>query len=107
MVIRKEKNRRSAFTLIEVVTTIFIIGLLMMLVLPNMNRIREFAQQKQRDALVHTLQTQVDLFRGEFPKQTVSLPELKNKGYLTAEQLKQFEEQRVKLVGGRVEKIVP
>ncbi|WP_022791757.1 competence type IV pilus major pilin ComGC [Weissella halotolerans] len=107
MVRRAKDCWRAGFTLIEVVTTIFIIGLLMMLVLPNMNRIREFAQQKQRSALIHTLQTQVDLFRGEFPQQKVTLPDLKSKGYLTTEQLKQLEEQGVKLVGGRIEKNVP
>lgn len=36
-------KKRTGFTLIEVITTIFIMSLLMMLVLPNVNRIRQFA----------------------------------------------------------------
>lgn len=54
-------TKRRGFTLIEVVTTIFIIGLLILLVLPNVNNVRKFAEQKQQTALVQTIQTQVDL----------------------------------------------
>ncbi|SUP61187.1 Competence protein ComGC [Weissella viridescens] len=40
-------KKRTGFTLIEVITTIFIMSLLMMLVLPNVNRIRQFAEKSR------------------------------------------------------------
>ncbi|MFR4253095.1 MAG: type II secretion system protein [Weissella confusa] len=43
-----KQNKRKGFTLIEVVTTVFIIGLLVLLVLPNVNHVRTFAERKQQ-----------------------------------------------------------
>lgn len=64
-------TKRRGFTLIEVVTTIFIIGLLILLVLPNVNNVRKFAEQKQQTALVQTIQTQVDLYLSENPDRSL------------------------------------
>ena len=42
-----KQSKRKGFTLIEVVTTVFIIGLLVLLVLPNVNHVRNVSN-KQR-----------------------------------------------------------
>lgn len=41
-------SKRKGFTLIEVVTTVFIIGLLVLLVLPNVNHVRAFAERSNK-----------------------------------------------------------
>lgn len=82
-------TKRRGFTLIEVVTTIFIIGLLILLVLPNVNNVRKFAEQKQQTALVQTIQTQVDLYLSENPDKVVNFGDLQTNQYLSADQVKQ------------------
>lgn len=82
-------TKRRGFTLIEVVTTIFIIGLLILLVLPNVNNVRKFAEQKQQTALVQTIQTQVDLYLSENPDKVANFGDLQTNQYLSADQVKQ------------------
>jgi competence protein ComGC len=87
-----KRQKRRGFTLVEVVTTIFIIGLLMMLILPNVERVRSFAEAKQAEAMVQTVQTQVDLYRTETGDQDITIAELTAGGkYLSAEQGKRVE----------------
>ena len=78
-------TKRRGFTLIEVVTTIFIIGLLILLVLPNVNNVRKFAET----ALVQTIQTQVDLYLSENPDKVANFGDLQTNQYLSADQVKQ------------------
>ena len=82
-------TKRRGFTLIEVVTTIFIIALLILLVLPNVNNVRKFAEQKQQTALVQTIQTQVDLYLSENPDKVANFGDLQTNQYLSADQVKQ------------------
>ena len=97
-----KQSKRKGFTLIEVVTTVFIIGLLVLLVLPNVNHVREFAERKQQTALVQTVQTQVDLYRNENGSAPASLKDLADKEYLSEGQLAQVDKAAITLKGDRV-----
>jgi competence protein ComGC len=97
---QKKRFARRGFTLVEVVTTIFIIGLLVMLVLPNVQRVRSFAETKQAEAMVQTVQTQIDLYRAETMDTDVTMEELTKDGkYLSVAQA-----ERVKKLGIHIDK---
>jgi competence protein ComGC len=97
-----KQNKRKGFTLIEVVTTVFIIGLLVLLVLPNVNQVRAFAERKQQTALVQTVQTQVDLYQNENGNSPASLKDLADKEYLSEGQMVQIDKAAIVLKGDRV-----
>ncbi|MHA7611658.1 prepilin-type N-terminal cleavage/methylation domain-containing protein [Weissella viridescens] len=97
-------KKRTGFTLIEVITTIFIMSLLMMLVLSNVNRIRQFAEKKQSEAFCHHVQNQVDLFKGQYPGYDVSLPSLAEHGFMSKAQVEQFEREKLILRGDQVKR---
>lgn len=97
-------RRRKGFTLIEVVTTIFIIGLLILLVLPNINRIRDFADKKQSEAMIQTVQTQIDLYQADSGDKDVTLEELKGGKYLSDKQEKRLTDLGIKIDGNLAKK---
>ena len=59
------KKKRNAFTLIEMVVVLAIIALLILLVAPNLGAQKQRAEKKTDQALVTTLQTQVELASDE------------------------------------------
>ncbi|MFL1695338.1 prepilin-type N-terminal cleavage/methylation domain-containing protein [Weissella kandleri] len=83
----KKMKRREGFTLIEVVTTLFIIGLLTLLILPNLYRIRDIADQRQAKAMEQTIRSQVELFRLEYPNNPPNLDKLISGRYLNEQQV--------------------
>jgi len=82
----KLNRKRKGFTLIETVTTLFIISLLAMLIIPNVENVRQSAQRRQSDALVKLISGQVALYFEDGKRNTVSIKELVASGYLTQEQ---------------------
>ncbi|MBS9335649.1 competence type IV pilus major pilin ComGC [Fructobacillus papyrifericola] len=91
---------RPAFTLIEATVVLFIIALLMLLVLPNLNKQRDRAEQTHQKAMVGTVQTQVDLYLNDHPDQaSVSYADLEREKYLTAAQLKKAKELKIRIQG--------
>ncbi|MGL5899700.1 MAG: competence type IV pilus major pilin ComGC [Lactobacillaceae bacterium] len=81
-------KKTSAFTLIEMVIVLFIIGILMLLILPNLNAQKQKAENKTDAALVTTIQTQIDLYEDDIEK-PVTLEKLKNAGAINDKQVKQ------------------
>ncbi|CAK1233215.1 Competence protein ComGC (ComGC) [Fructobacillus fructosus] len=80
-------KQQSSFTLIEATVVLFIIALLMLLILPNLNRQRERAEATHRKAMVGTVQTQIDLYLNDHPEQkSVTLADLRKEDYLTKQQ---------------------
>ncbi|MDR3190285.1 MAG: prepilin-type N-terminal cleavage/methylation domain-containing protein [Lactobacillaceae bacterium] len=77
---------RRGFTLMEIVTSIFIIGLILLLALPNLKQIKEKADKKQADALVSTVQSQVNMYMFDTGDDSVTVAELTQHGYLTPSQ---------------------
>ena len=92
-IINKQK-RTNAFTLIEMVIVLFIIGLLMLLILPNLNNQKKKAENKTNNALVTTIQTQVDMYEDEIEK-PITLEKLKNAGAINQKQLEQAQKAQI------------
>jgi competence protein ComGC len=85
--LKPKKYSRKAFTLIEVLTTMFIISLLLLLVMPNLARVKQQAEAKQARAMVQTLQTQIELYQDEYGEQAVTIDKLlAGNRYLTSAQ---------------------
>ncbi|OIK62191.1 competence protein ComGC, partial [Oenococcus oeni] len=64
-VFKRIKNKKQSFTLIEIAIVLFIISLLMLLILPNLNNQRKKAENTQAEAMVSVIQTQVDLYEND------------------------------------------
>lgn len=95
------KMKRRGFTLIETVTTLFIVSLLAMLIIPNVASIREMANKRQADAMIHMIQGQIALYYEGTRKNTVSYNELIEAGYLSEAQVQSAEAKDIYLKGGR------
>lgn len=86
-------KRRKGFTLIEVVTALFIIGLLTMLVLPNIHRIRDIANRRQAETMEKTVQSQADLYLLEHPEgRPVTKEKLLKDNYLSGQQAERMKQ---------------
>jgi competence protein ComGC len=97
-------KRRKGFTLIEMAIVIFIISLLMLLILPNLNQQRKNAQKIHAEAMVSTVQTQVDLYQNEFDDNDITIAELTSAGYLTKNQEKKATDLGIKIYENKVSK---
>lgn len=93
----KIKAKIQAFTLIEMSIVLFIITLLILLILPNLNSQRDRAQTISNHALNEVVQTQAGLYRDEFNTDAVSLDDLKNEGFLNESQYKKAVEADIKV----------
>lgn len=83
---RLKKLGKKGFSLLEMLVVIFIISLLLLLIIPNINKQRQNAEEQANQALVNTIQTQVELYRMDERSVPGSLEVLVNGGYLSAEQ---------------------
>lgn len=93
-------KKRTAFTLIEATIVLFIIGLLMLLILPNLTKQRENAQATHREAMAATVQTQIDLYMNDHPGQySVNLGQLESEGYLTKNQVQKVKDLKINVEG--------
>ena len=77
-------NRRSAFTLIEVLIVVVIMAVLAATIIPQFSSSTQDAKDNQRDFNIHTLQSQIQLYKvqhgGSFPAITAAaLPQLTSK----------------------------
>lgn len=94
------QQQQSAFTLIEATVVLFIIALLMLLILPNLNRQRDKAEETHRKAMVGTVQTQIDLYLNDHPEQkTVTLADLRKEDYLTKQQEEKVKKLKIVISG--------
>lgn len=82
-------KRSRAFTLLEMTVVLLIIGLLLLLVIPNVSKIRDSANARQTIAMVKMVQTQVDLYLTENGSKAFTIADLVRENYLTSEQQKQ------------------
>lgn len=78
------RNRRSGFTLIEVLIVVVIMAVLAATIIPQFSTSTEDAKLNQQEFNVHTLRSQIQLYRiqhgGRYPTiQDDSLPELTSK----------------------------
>ncbi|MGO0154795.1 competence type IV pilus major pilin ComGC [Leuconostoc mesenteroides] len=96
---------KKAFTLIEAAIVLFIISLLMLLILPNLNVQRKHAVESHATAMVSTVQTQIDLYQNDHPNQdNVTLATLKSENYLTEKQFQKAQDLKITIVHNEARK---
>ena len=87
----KMKTKKKGFTLIELLVCLFIIGLMMLLIIPNIAQQRKTAQKQSDEAIVKVIETQQQAYMLDFKTSDVPTPDqLKNKGYINEDQLKAY-----------------
>ena len=88
---KKLLKKKKGFTLIELLICLFIIGLMMLLIIPNIAKQREEAQKKSDAAIVKVIENQQEL--NQLDKNVKDKPDvstLKKDGYITQEQLDSY-----------------
>ena len=99
------KRRKSAFTLIEAAIVLFIISLLMLLILPNLNNQRKKAVDTHATAMVSTVQTQIDLYENEHPQNhNVTMDNLVHDGYLNNKQVQKVKDLNITITNNEAHK---
>ena len=94
----KMKTKKKGFTLIELLVCLFIIGLMMLLIIPNIAQQRQSAQEKSDAAIVRVVKAQqqaymIDLKTNDIP----TVEQLKAKGYINDSQLEAYNKAPEKL----------
>lgn len=92
------QKKHSAFTLIEMVIVLFIISLLLLIIIPNVNQQKKSAESKTNHAFRTTLQTQVDMYEGQHPTWEI----LRKEHYLSDAQAKKAIDDGYKIEAGNV-----
>ena len=84
---KKLLKKKKGFTLIELLICLFIIGLMMLLIIPNIANQRKEAQKKSDAAIVKVIENQQELYQlDKNVKDKPDVSTLKNDGYITQEQ---------------------
>ena len=88
---KKLLKKKKGFTLIELLICLFIIGLMMLLIIPNIAKQREEAQKKSDDAIVKVIKNQQELYQlDKNVNEKPTADQLSKENYITAEQLKAY-----------------
>lgn len=88
----KMKTKKKGFTLIELLVCLFIIGLMMLLIIPNIAKQRETAQKQSDEAIVKVIETQQQAYMLDNKTNDVPDPQkLMDSHYITADQKKAYE----------------
>ena len=87
----KMNTKKKGFTLIELLVCLFIIGLMMLLIIPNIAQQRKTAQDKSDEAIVRVVKAQqqaymIDLKTNDIP----TVEQLKAKGYINDSQVEAY-----------------
>ena len=87
----KMKTKKKGFTLIELLVCLFIIGLMMLLLIPNIAHQRKTAQDKSDEAIVRVVKSQqqaymIDLKTNDIP----TVEQLKAKGCINDSQVEAY-----------------
>ena len=87
----KMKTKKKGFTLIELLVCLFIIGLMMLLIIPNIAQQRKTAQDQSDAAIVRVVKSQqqaymIDLKTNDIP----TVEQLKDKGYSNESQVEAY-----------------
>lgn len=90
----RKLRKRAAFTLVEVLVVLLIIGILVMVLVPNVAKSKDVAEKRTGDAVVKIVETQMELYQLENPGQSPTLAELEKDDYITPEQRKAYEKRK-------------
>ena len=87
----KMKTKKKGFTLIELLVCLFIIGLMMLLIIPNIAQQRKTAQEKADEAIVNVVKTQQQSYMLQNnTKEVPDAQKLKDEGFIDDSQLKAY-----------------
>ena len=62
----KQSNRKAAFTIVELLTVMSIIVILIGLLVPALNKVRQYAYEVKQKAQFHSIDAAIELFNSEF-----------------------------------------
>ena len=95
----KMKTKKKGFTLIELLVCLFIIGLMMLLIIPNIAQQRKTAQEKADEAIVNVVKTQQQSYMLQNnTKEVPTVEELLNKEYIDQKQMEAYKKVDPKLI---------
>lgn len=80
------KKIRKGFTLIEMVIVLFIISLLLLIMIPNLTKQRDNANEKSNEALRTTVVSQAGLYSENHSNDEISIDTLKKDNYISQKQ---------------------
>ncbi|RAV66206.1 competence protein ComGC [Aerococcus urinae] len=83
-------HKQEGFTLLEMIVVLFILGLLILLFLPNIMNQRDNAQETGDEALRQTVETQMILYKNDHDGQEGTIDQLVAEDYLSREQADRF-----------------
>ena len=95
-----KKQKRHAFTLLEMAIVLFIISLLVLIILPNLSTQREHATKIHENAMTNVVQTQLDLYENDTGQKAQSIDQLVENQYLTSAQAQKAASEHIKVVNG-------
>ena len=94
----KMKTKKKGFTLIELLVCLFIIGLMMLLIIPNIAQQRKTAQDKSDEAIVRVVKSQQQAYMIDFKTSDVhTVDQLKTEGYINDSQVEAYNKAPQKL----------
>ncbi|MHC4744651.1 MAG: type II secretion system protein, partial [Planctomycetota bacterium] len=64
--IAKQRKKRAAFTIVELLTVMSIIVILIGLLVPALSQVRKFALKVKQNAQFHSIEAAIELFNNEF-----------------------------------------
>lgn len=95
----KMRTKKKGFTLIELLVCLFIIGLMMLLIIPNIAQQRKTAQDKSDAAIVNVIKTQRQSYMLEHNTKVVPTEdELLKEHYIDKNQLEAYKKVDPKLI---------
>lgn len=97
-------DTRQGFTLVEMTIVLFIISLLILIILPNLNTQRERAGKIHSQAMVTVVQGQITAYLDDHPvsgdqQPHVTYADLKRGHYLTTQQAARAQQEHIQIKG--------
>ncbi|TPR38686.1 competence type IV pilus major pilin ComGC [Apilactobacillus micheneri] len=90
-------KKRSGFTLIEMTIVLFIISLLILIIVPNLNGQRKKAESVHNNAMISLVQSQIDAYLIDKGDDNVTYQSLKDNDYLNSSQISRAEKQGINI----------
>ncbi|TPR35203.1 competence type IV pilus major pilin ComGC [Apilactobacillus micheneri] len=90
-------KKRSGFTLIEMTIVLFIISLLILIIVPNLNGQRKKAESIHNNAMISLVQSQIDAYLIDKGDANVTYQSLKENDYLNSSQISRAEKQGINI----------
>ncbi|MDR1013252.1 MAG: prepilin-type N-terminal cleavage/methylation domain-containing protein [Lactobacillales bacterium] len=89
---KKKQKEISGFTLVETLIVLLILSILILIMVPNLMKHKDFAEKKSDEALVHVVESQMTMYELEqATNKKPSLQELKDAGFITKDQKERYE----------------